>query len=295
MVRKLVTLDWAMKKILRDKENFDILEGLLSELLHEDIVIEEILESETNEEYEKYKFSRMDFLTKNLAGERVIIEIQYIIEHDYIQRMVHNISKVITNTIAQGQAYSNIKKVISVNILYFDFGYVEDFVYHGATHFVGMYKRDTLQLNDEQRELYQRELVAEVMPEYYVVKVRHFNDVIIDGFTEWMHFLKHGEVLDNMSAQGLAKAKEVLDIMKMDENERRAYQLHQENVRYETSMHESSYVLGELKGHEQGVEQEKLNTARRLLSMNMNIETIANATQLSVGQIMQLKSEHDKE
>ncbi|WYD79654.1 MAG: hypothetical protein V8K32_10085 [Candidatus Electrothrix gigas] len=44
--RKLISFDWAMKKLLRSKANFDILEGFLSELLKEDIHILEILESE---------------------------------------------------------------------------------------------------------------------------------------------------------------------------------------------------------------------------------------------------------
>ncbi|XOF35476.1 MAG: hypothetical protein ACL93V_08070 [Candidatus Electrothrix sp. YB6] len=41
--RKLVSFDWAMKKLLRSKANFDILEGFLSELLKDDIHILGIL------------------------------------------------------------------------------------------------------------------------------------------------------------------------------------------------------------------------------------------------------------
>lgn len=37
MATKLIRFDWAMKKLLRNKANFDILEGFLSELLREDI------------------------------------------------------------------------------------------------------------------------------------------------------------------------------------------------------------------------------------------------------------------
>ena len=41
--RKLISFDWAMKKLLRSKANFKILEGFLSELLKEDVRIQEIL------------------------------------------------------------------------------------------------------------------------------------------------------------------------------------------------------------------------------------------------------------
>ncbi|MEM6829022.1 MAG: hypothetical protein AAF551_00810 [Bacteroidota bacterium] len=40
MTKKLIRFDWAIKRILRDKENFDILEGFLSELLGQTIQIE---------------------------------------------------------------------------------------------------------------------------------------------------------------------------------------------------------------------------------------------------------------
>ena len=57
MGRVLVSFDWAMKKILRQKANFGILEGFLSELFRFDIKIEEILESEANQETEDDKFN----------------------------------------------------------------------------------------------------------------------------------------------------------------------------------------------------------------------------------------------
>lgn len=55
--RKLISFDWAMKKLLRSKANFEILEGFLSELLKEDIRIQEILESEGNQETIRDKFN----------------------------------------------------------------------------------------------------------------------------------------------------------------------------------------------------------------------------------------------
>ena len=53
MSRKLISFDWAIKRILRNKANFTILEGFLSELLFDDIVIQELLESEGNRDNEK--------------------------------------------------------------------------------------------------------------------------------------------------------------------------------------------------------------------------------------------------
>jgi len=55
MAKNLVRFDWAMKRLLRNKANFGVLEGFLSELLREDIQIDQILESEGNQDEENAK------------------------------------------------------------------------------------------------------------------------------------------------------------------------------------------------------------------------------------------------
>ncbi|MEA3513178.1 MAG: PD-(D/E)XK nuclease family transposase, partial [Campylobacterota bacterium] len=73
MQRKLISFDWAIKRILRSKANFDILEGFLSELLKEDIRILEILESESNKVSADDKSNQVDIKVKNSNDEIVII------------------------------------------------------------------------------------------------------------------------------------------------------------------------------------------------------------------------------
>jgi hypothetical protein len=85
MPRKLISFDWAIKRLLRSKANFGILEGFLSELLYEDITIIEILESESNPDYRDDKYNRVDIKVKNSKDEIVIIEIQYGRELDYMK------------------------------------------------------------------------------------------------------------------------------------------------------------------------------------------------------------------
>ena len=63
METTVVRFDWAIKHILRDKANFDILEGFLSALLEDDnIKILSILESETNQEKELDKYNCVNIL-----------------------------------------------------------------------------------------------------------------------------------------------------------------------------------------------------------------------------------------
>ncbi|MCI5223557.1 MAG: Rpn family recombination-promoting nuclease/putative transposase [Candidatus Electrothrix sp. AR4] len=189
--RKLISFDWAMKKLLRSKANFDILEGFLSELLKDDIHILEILESEGNKEEQLDKFNRVDLKVRNRKNEFVIIEVQYDRELDYLQRILFGTSKVITEHLQEGDPYSSVVKVISVNILYFDLGQGTDYVYHGLTFFQGIHNQDVLCLSKNQQALYKREEVYKIFPEYYLVKVNSFNDVAKDSLDEWIYFLKN--------------------------------------------------------------------------------------------------------
>ena len=49
--RSMISFDWAMKRLLRNKANFEALEGFLSELLRRKIIIHNILESASNLTY----------------------------------------------------------------------------------------------------------------------------------------------------------------------------------------------------------------------------------------------------
>src|SRR5438105_295190 len=124
---KLVRFDWAIKYLLRNKANFDILEGFLSELLKIDIKIESILESESNKNHNHDKFNRVDLLVQTNQGERIIIEVQCSSQWDYLSRILYGTSKVITEHLHEGEAYKDLCKVISVNIVFFNLGEGKDY------------------------------------------------------------------------------------------------------------------------------------------------------------------------
>lgn len=223
MTKKLVRFDWAMKKMLRHKANFDILEGFLSELLSEEVKIKQVLDSESNKETEDDKFNRVDILVENERGELVIIEVQNTQEYDYFHRMLFGASKAITEHIKEGSAYAQVKKIISITIAYFDLGQGKDYVYYGTTVFKGIHKGDILGLSDKQIEAYQKKSVHEIYPEYWVIKTGKFKNRINDGLDEWIYFLKNAEIKPSFSAKGLKEANEKLDTMKLPEKERVAY------------------------------------------------------------------------
>ncbi len=172
MSKKLISFDWAIKKLLRNKANFVVLEGFLSELLFDNIKIEQILESEPNQETDDDKFNRVDILTQNSKNELIIIEIQSTYEIDYFHRMAYGVSKSITENHKLGSEYKQIKKVISVNIVYFDLGQGQDYIYKGKTNFIGLHQKDLLALSDKQKSTFMKDNVSDIFPEFYLLKVR---------------------------------------------------------------------------------------------------------------------------
>ena len=272
--RKLISFDWAMKRLLRSKANFAILEGFLSELLNEDIHILEILESESNKESKTDKFNRVDLKVKNSTGEIIIIEVQYERQFDYLQRMLYGASRVITEHQQESEPYSSLIKVISVNILYFDLGHGSDYIYHGSTSFTGVHNKDHLQLSSKQQQLYGKDQVYHLFPEYYLLRINNFNDIAATTLDEWIYFLKNEEIKDDFKAKGIQKAKKVFSLLSLPEKDRLAYARYQDDLRYQASLVESNYGLGHLDGREVGIE-EGIEKGIEKVAYNMKVAGIA--------------------
>lgn len=300
MTRKLITFDWAIKRLLRSKANFGILEGFLSELLKEDITILEVLESEGNQDYSQDKFNRVDLKVRNNKQELIIIEIQYDRELDYLQRIFYAATKTAIEHMEQGKAYSGVTKVISINILYFDLGRGTDYIYHGTTNFMGLHHHDRLELNERQKILFKCSSIAALYPEFYLIKINRFNDIAKDTLDEWIYFLKNEDIKPDFTAKGLKEAKEKMDILKLPEKERKEYENYQEQLHYQASMYESTYCEGVEKGIKQGIKQgmekgieQGTNQAIKAIALNLlkqgvALELITMATGLPEADIKQL-------
>ena len=308
MPKQLIRFDWAIKKLLRDKANFDILEGFLTVLLSQQVTIEQVLDSESNKETDTDRHNRVDLLARDSKGELIIIEVQNSKEFDYFHRMVYGTSKVISEHIQQGESYSKIKKVIAVTIAYFDLGQGEDYVYHGKQNFQGIHHHDILQLADKQKELYNKSAVHEIFPEYWIIKAEKFDNTISDKLDEWIYFLKNSEILDTFTAPGLDGAKEKLNEINMGEEERTQYGHYltrlrdiasdQYNRKIEIEMEIDEALLereekgrqeGRQEGEEKGRKVEKLEMAAKMLEQGFDNAMISQLTGLPQEEIEQLR------
>ncbi len=292
MGKKLIRFDWAVKKLLRNKANFGVLEGFLSELLFDDIRITQILESEGNQQTEDDKFNRVDILTQNAKNELIIVEIQNNYEIDFFHRMAYGASKVLTENLSVGQAYSEVKKVISINIVYFDLGQGEDYVYKGATIFKGLHEKDILALSERQKNAFSKANVSDIFPEFYIIKVNNFNDIAKDTLDEWIYFLKNSEVKDEFKAKGLKEAGEVLDIMRLPDADQYSYNRYIDYLHYKASEMQSlkslkeeieaggemaALRLKEIEENLQRIVQDKVSLAEAIAMQKQNVKFVENA------------------
>ena len=293
--RTLMSFDWAIKKVLRHKENFDILEGFLSELLGFDVFIQNILESEGNKETQHDKFDRVDILVKTLKNELMLIEIQYDDEEDYFHRMIYGISKLITEYIHEGQEYGEIKKAYSINILHFRLGQGKDYLYEYKGAFIGSETNDILNPTNYQKNKYGIQTVADIFPKYYILRLGSFKkETPIKPIEEWVYFLKNSEIKEEFKAKGMNRAKTVLEVERMSEADRQAYKRHVENRRIEKSVTTTAFEKGQEKGKKEGlkegiakgVRQKSIEVAKELLSLQqLPLETIAQISKLPIQQV----------
>ena len=295
-MRKYISFDWALKRLLRNKANYVVLEGFLSELLGHDVKIVQFLESEGNKENASDKQNQVDIMCEDTEGHKIIIEVQYERQYDYSYRMLYGTSTTVTEYIDAGEDYDVVPKVYSINIVYFDLGQGTDYIYHGKQVFRGLHDDDVLKLSARQRELYGGEEPGDLMPEYYVLKVNNFNDVAKDTLDEWVSFLKTGEIPEHPKAKGLAEAKERLRVDSLPEDERRAYYRELKQRMDLNGVMKSKYIDGKdegikegiAQGIEQGEQNKSISIARMMKAKNYPMADIAEMTGLSSEEIAAL-------
>ena len=254
---RYIRFDWAIKRLLRQKANFDVLEGFLTVFIGEPIQIIEILESEGNQNAADDKFNRVDIKAKNSKGEIIIVEVQNTRELYYLERILYGVAKAITEHISLGQSYSEVKKVYSISILYFDIGKGTDYLYHGQTRFIGVHTHDELQVNMKERDVIVTRTPATIFPEYILIRVNEFNSVAVTPLEEWMRYLKEGIINKDTTAPGLSQAREKLRYYSMTPQERRIYDEHLNAVMIQNDVLSSAKLEGLQEGKQIGIEEGK--------------------------------------
>ena len=244
--------------MLRNKANFGVLEGFLTVLLGEPIRIVEILESEGNQQRENDKFNRVDIKARNSKDEIIIVEVQNTREIYYLERILFGVAKAITEHIELGELYSQVKKVYSISILYFDIGKGNDYLYHSQNSFVGVHTGDFLEVTTKE-------------------KIRP--DTKAPGLEEARRKL----IYYNMDrAEQLAYDEHINAVMIQNDVLSTAAEVGREEGRQEGRQQ------GLAEGLEQGKQEKNIENARTMKALNISSEVIQQVTGLAIKDIEEL-------
>lgn len=315
--RTLVSFDWAMKHILRDKANFDVLEGFLSALLNDEIRVLSLLESEANQQHELDKYNRVDLLTVDSNEQILLIELQYTWQPAYLKRLLYGTSKLVVDHMQIGAPFDQVRKVISISILYFPVSQDdEDYLYHGKTEFTGMNSGKLLRVNMAHLPKPEKagkahtsqangasqadEEAVNIFPEYYLIEVGHFQNLIRHPIDEWVYLFKNSAVRDDFHSRNIQAAKEKLLLLRMNAAERKAYDQFQISRASALDVMTGQFQEGVEQGieigkeqgieigKEQGIEFANRENARKMRQEGLDLALIARISGLSEAEIQAL-------
>jgi hypothetical protein len=300
--RTIVSFDYAIKYLLRDKADFVILDGFLSELLKRKVEVQAILESESNKVNKDAKTNCVDLRAQIDGGEIVVFEIQFLREIDFFGRILYGVSSAIVEQVSINKRY-DIKKVYSINIAYYGLGAVREYLFYGKLDsFRGVNFQEESIPFAQARGLTSgtADSIVNIHPEYYLILPEIFDERLRGGFDQWIYVLKNSAVRSDFEAAGIKEASVKLDLLKMPSAERTAYEKFLENrasldcvVRTaimdgHAEGRAEGRAVGRAKGHVEGEKQKAWEIAKKLKTIGIPIQQIIEATGMTEDEIAKL-------
>jgi len=288
--KPLVSFDYAIKYLLKDKGDYGIVEGFISALLktkgYKDIKIVALLETESNKEDSKSKRSLADLIVEDEDHHKYIIEIERNVKDSFIHKAFFNTSRLIVDNLAQREDYTQIIKIFHISLLYFPIGNGNGAIYHGKTIIHEIETNEKLSVHIKNQETGEVFDATDILPEYFYISVPLFNDRLEKEIDDWLHVMKYDEVPKNYHSPYMVQVAEKLSILKMTPEERANYSYYQKKLYNDRD----ELQAAEARGKSEENIRIKIEIAKSLLSQNIDINTISTATGLSVEKINELKS-----
>ena len=285
--KPLVSFDYAIKYLLKDKGDYTIVEGFISTLLktrgYKDVKIVALLESESNKEDKKSKRSLADVIVEDEDQNKFIIEIERNVQDSFIHKSLFNTSRLIVDNLSQREDYTQIIKVFHISLLYFPLG--SGPVYHGKTIIYETETNKKLSVRIKNKKSGKTFDATNILPEYFYISVPLFNDRLEKEMDDWLHVMKYDKVPKNYHSPYMKQVAEKLSILKMTPEERANYSHYQKKLHKDRDELQAADAKGREEGIKKGREEEKIKIAKKMLEKNRPIEEIADFTGLTIEDI----------
>ncbi|UTD04183.1 PD-(D/E)XK nuclease family transposase [Treponema denticola] len=269
--------DYAFKRVFGVEENKDVLQDLLECILDippENIAGLELLDKELHKDSISDKTGVLDVKLRLKNNTIIDIEIQNRWNSEFVQRTIFYWAKMYTENLKTSEVYTKLPKCITINIVGESFNL--NSLIHSEYNVVEKHINDRL---SDELEIHFLNL-AKVKEQQESFE----QDEKKKKLYNWLKFIKTDNLeVRKMLAQEspmMTKANATINIMEMSPKEKWLYE---NRMKYEHDKASWKHV-----GYQEGVHQNKLETAKNLLAMNFPIENIAKATGLSLEEIKKL-------
>ena len=284
--KPLISFDYAIKYLLKDKGGYEIVEGFISALLksqgYKEVKIVALLDTESNKENQKSRRSLADLIVEDEEKRKYIIEIERNLQHSFIHKACFNTSRLIVDNLAERVDFTEIVKVFHISILYFPVG--NGPVHHGQTIIRDIESNERLTVHIKNPETGVVVDATGILPEYFFISIPLFNDRLEKEIDDWLYVMKHDTVPETFHSPYMQKVADKLNILKMTPEERDNYYYYLKQVYTDRDQLQAA--------REEGIEEGIQKTAIKMIKANAPVDFIHQMTELSLSTIEMLKEKN---
>jgi predicted transposase/invertase (TIGR01784 family) len=266
--KPLISFDYAIKYLLKDKGDYEIVEGFISALLkcsgYGNVKIIGLLDTESNKEDKKSKRSLADLIVEDEEHQKYIIEIERQVKESFIHKACFNTSRLIVDHLGERMDYMKIAKVFHISLLYFPVG--KGAIHHGQTIIREIETKERLTVHVKDPET--GEIICDatnILPEYFFISVPMFNDRLEKEIDDWLYVMKYDHIPETFHSPYMQRVADKLSILKMTPAERDSYSYYLKQIYSDRDELQAAEVRGVEKGREEERKksEEKLEEERK--------------------------------
>ena len=281
-----LTVDYAFKRVFGKNGNESILKDLLESILNIEIKSITIQNPEIPKNIKDGKVGVLDVRAELNGDEITEVEMQVQDQHNIDKRSPTYLTKIYSDQLKEGEQYIEVKKVVVINILNFDY-----------------YKRNSY--HSVARMMFEESKENEKVDLGYIVEDKYATKDLEMHFIELPKFRKKDPDMSNKLEQWLClicdeedkikmaeskneeieKAKKELEKLAMNPEDRELYELRLKAIRDEMNIRYSGYIYGKAEGKN----ERNIEIAKNMLKENIDIELISKVTGLNPEEIEKLK------
>lgn len=283
-------LDVVFQALFGEVGNESITKGFLETILERKIDSIDLSRNPIlRREFKDEKLGVLDIIAKLDENEICNIELQIVDKKNIIERILYYWSRLYSRQIKSGEYYKILQKAIVILITDFKIENLEELDYHSRWKI----------MEDKQGKkiILTQKLEIDIIELPKIIGKEKEQDNLLD----WLYFLenpKSERVTEKMKEnENLKEAVKKLDNLSEDEKMQRIADLRQKAIMDEKAIYEKGLEVGIEKGMKEGIQRgiekgimegsqkEKIEIAKKMLELKIDIETIAKATGLTEQEI----------